>query len=113
MARIERVYAGRVLAVREETPTGALAREAIARLILQDGLMGRLSKPLRRRHERASLWASLQGGAALPEVGAWLRARLEEVGVEEPDDLQLLEAEANRVNAAGELVVACDRCRTL
>ena len=93
VARIERVYAGRVLAVREETPTGALAREAIARLILQDGLMGRLSKPLRRRHERASLWASLQGGEALPEVGAWLRARLEEVGVEEPDDLQLLEAE--------------------
>jgi len=93
VARIERVYAGRVLQVREETPTGAIAREAIARMILQNALMGRIATQLVRRHERASLWSRLQGEPALPEVGVWLLARLEEVGIEEADDLALLEPE--------------------
>ena len=93
VARIERVYAGRVLLVREEVPTGAIARQAIARLILQNGLMGKISKQLKHRHERASLWARLQGEPALDELSDWLLMRLEEVGIEEPDDLQLLEPE--------------------
>lgn len=91
VARIERVYAGRVLAIREETPTGVLAREAMVRLILQDGLLGGISKELKLRHARRSLQNRLDGDPPLAPVETWLLARLEEVGVEHPDDLSLLE----------------------
>ena len=93
VARIERVYAGRALAVREEMPTGDLAREAITDLILKNALMGGMAEQLRHRHERASLVRRLDGEAPLAPVREWLTERLETLELNDPTELELLEAE--------------------
>ena len=91
LARIERVYAGRTLVVREEMPTGALAREAITDLLLKNALMGGLASQLRHRHERASLVLRLDGASPLPPLRDWLLARLETLALHDPTELALLE----------------------
>ncbi|MFM2416147.1 MAG: hypothetical protein RL385_870 [Pseudomonadota bacterium] len=95
---LERVYAKRVLAERRDEPSGALLREALARL-LERGSMFRDAVALsRERLSRSALAQALAarekpGSAeAVPSFEAWLRQRLDTLGVEGPDDVALLSA---------------------
>ncbi len=109
VARIERVYAKRVLAVREEVPEGELARRAVAELFLRGSVFHDTLDATRERLQIASLarrvmadsgggvvWAdevtSLYPGE-VPDLEDWVAARLEALGVESGEDLALLSAE--------------------
>lgn len=93
VATIERVYAGRVIATREEAPQGALAREAARDLILRGRIFPGAADTLRTRHAASSLAAQLDGGTASPPLADWLLERLETLGMTAVDDLELLEAD--------------------
>ncbi|MCB9550299.1 MAG: ATP-dependent RNA helicase [Myxococcales bacterium] len=91
VAEVEVVHAGRVLGTREAVPTGALAREALARFFLE----GRLWREARAMaEERLDAWALHRqlepGGPALPPLADWVLARLEALGFESGADLALL-----------------------
>lgn len=98
---LERVYARRVLGTREAAPDGALARDAIATLFLRGSLfpdaLAQSRENLRRRALAARL-KSLPGVGELvfteiappPDLETWARLRLEELGVETAEDLELL-----------------------
>ncbi|MGM0575922.1 MAG: helicase-related protein [Myxococcota bacterium] len=90
VARIERVHARRVLATREEVPTGALAREAIRDLFLRGTTFKETLEPARERLEARALHARLNHLDPVPSLEDWVLARLEEVGVESGEDLALL-----------------------
>jgi ATP-dependent helicase HrpB len=101
IARIERVYAKRVIGTREETPQGELARAALLELLLRGSLFRDAVATTRARLERTALAAKLAtrghpaGVAAaepIPALEAWLSARLTALGVEHGDDLALLSA---------------------
>jgi hypothetical protein len=98
---IERVYAKRVVAVREETPEGPLLREALASLLERGSLFREAVDTSRERLARSALAAALSArGQAAPSapqpeatnLRAWLLARLETLGVESAEDLALLSA---------------------
>jgi ATP-dependent helicase HrpB len=98
---IERVYAQRVVATREETPHGELARAALLELLLRGSLFRDAVETTRARLERTALCAKLAtrghpAGVAtdgpVPSLDTWMRARLEALGVESGDDLALLSA---------------------
>jgi ATP-dependent helicase HrpB len=98
---IERVYAKRVVAVREETPEGPLLREALASLLERGSLFREAVETSRQRLARSALAAALsargQGAPSAPrpeatDLRAWLLARLETLGVESAEDLALLSA---------------------
>ncbi len=93
VARVERVYAGRVLAVEERAPEGALAREAVAELFLRGSLFKGGADRARERHELRGLQARLEGREPGPPLEAWVLARLAELGLEGGEDLALLEEE--------------------
>jgi ATP-dependent helicase HrpB len=99
VARIERVFANRVIAEREERPEGALLRAAILELLLRGSLFRAAVATTRERLTRAALaaWLLSRGHPAGAKVeGAelslesWLRAKLERLGVESGEDLALL-----------------------
>ncbi|MBK8697934.1 MAG: ATP-dependent RNA helicase [Deltaproteobacteria bacterium] len=100
VAHVERVYANRVIATREETPSGELAREAIATLFLRGSLFKQalpvtrdrlaLSRLAVKLGHAAELAPSTRGG---PTIEAWVAARLVELGVEGGDDLALLSSD--------------------
>jgi len=100
VAHVERVYANRVIATREETPSGELAREAIATLFLRGSLFKQalpvtrdrlaLSRLAVKLGHAAELAPSVRGG---PTIEAWVAARLVELGVEGGDDLALLSSD--------------------
>jgi len=101
VATIERVYAQRVIATREETPQGEMARAALLQLLLRGSLFRDAVETTRARLERTALSAKLAtrghpAGVAtdgpVPTLDAWMRARLEALGVESGDDLALLSA---------------------
>ncbi|MET0339735.1 MAG: helicase-related protein [Polyangiales bacterium] len=101
IASIERVFANRVLAEREETPEGALARAAITELLLRGSLFRDAVATTRERLTRAALvaWLALRnrssGGETAddaPTPEAWLRAKVDSLGIETGDDLALLSA---------------------
>jgi ATP-dependent helicase HrpB len=99
LASVERVYAKRVLATRDEVPTGPLARAAIAELFRRGSLFRDALATARERLVRASLAAKLESpGAGPPAAGAslefdtWILARLEALGVQSGDDLAMLSA---------------------
>jgi ATP-dependent helicase HrpB len=104
VARIERVYAERVIATREETPRGELARSALLELLLRGSLFRDAVASTRVRLERSALAGKLVARGQLAGVApdpnavpvaaldAWLRARLQALGVEHGDDLALLSA---------------------
>jgi ATP-dependent helicase HrpB len=92
LVTVSQVYAGKVLAARQEAPTGELARVAIRDLALEGRLMKpqRLRALLEERHQLAMLAAQVAGTDALLPLPEWLLARLTEVGLESADDLALL-----------------------
>jgi len=94
--RIERVYAKKVIAVREDVPHGAMAREAIRDLVLR-GALFKKARSISADHLVATALAGhlglSAGGAPTAgpsNYGEWLLARLEELGVEAAGDLALL-----------------------
>ncbi len=103
MATVERVYAKRVIATRDEVPTGEVARAAIAELFLRGSLF-RGEGALRATRDRLALRALAAQLAArghpagiaapdpVPSVEEWVRQRLVALGVESGDDLALLSA---------------------
>jgi len=112
VARIERVYARRVLEVRREVPEGEMARGAVARLFLAGQVFPETLEAARDRLQAAALaerlvrrdhfdgdlaaWGEevreLYGGE-VPELGEWVRSRVRQLGVASGDDLMLLSAE--------------------
>ncbi len=98
LARVERVYAGRVLEERDEVPRGAIAREAVVALFARGSIFRPSLGPTRERLAAAALWAALAGRpgtpagapAAAPTLEQWAAARVEALGVESGDDLALL-----------------------
>jgi hypothetical protein len=105
VARIELVFAGKVIEKREGVPEGRLAREAIASLCVRGRLFReeietsreRLAAArLARRLVKAGLAPSdLDLGAwaeqrSVPELADWIDARVDELGVESGSDLALL-----------------------
>ena len=100
-ATIERVYAKRVIAEREETPQGELAREAVVELLLRGSLFRDAVKTSRTRLVRAGLAEKLAArghpamtasGKPIPSLEAYLRDRVQTLGVESGDDVALLSA---------------------
>lgn len=106
VATVEKVFARRVIDVREETPEGALAREAIVKLLLEGRMLpearARAEERLQARRLAARLAgagvrlgesARAEGGAAVPSLEAHFAARVEELGVTSGEDAALLEVE--------------------
>ena len=101
MAKIERVYAGRVVATREEAPTGELARTAIAELFTRGSIFKGAVATARERLSLRALAAKLAtrghpagvpSASPVPSLDAWLTTKLQTLGVESGDDLALLSA---------------------
>jgi ATP-dependent helicase HrpB len=101
LARIERVFANKVIAEREEAPEGALLRAAMLQLLLRGSLFREAVATTRERLTRAALaaWLLSRGHPAGAQVEgaelsleAWLRAKLERLGVDSAEDLALLSA---------------------
>ncbi len=101
---VSRVYAGRVLATREEGPTGDAARVAVRDLILTNRCFKGILPKLTEGHELLGLAlqvaytdrSAAPGQAAppesLPALPEWLLDRLTRLGLESGDDLALLDA---------------------
>ena len=101
IAQLERVYAGRVIGEREAVPSGELARQAFATLLLRGSLFRDAIALSTARLGRTALAAALaQRGHPLgvasrepvPSLEQWVMGRLETLGVESGDDLALLSA---------------------
>ena len=101
MATVERVYAKRVIATRDEVPTGDVARAAIRDLFTRGSLFKGTLAVTRERLALRALAAKLAlrghpagvaSAAPVPDVDTWVLARLVELGVETGDDLALLSA---------------------
>ncbi len=120
VARLERVWAGRVLDTRQETPEGEMARAALVELFLAgrvfpdardeaaarlEGARLALALAVRGTEPRARGWdetlrelfadASEDGPIPdpIPDLNAWTRRRVTELGFERGDDLALLSPE--------------------
>jgi len=105
LVTVSRVYAGRVLATREEEPRGQPARVAVRDLILAGRCFKGALPPLEERYELAALAIQVArsdpdagyGAVALPEalppLPEWLLQRLTELGLESGADIPLLNAE--------------------
>lgn len=101
VATVERVYAKRVIAEREQTPEGALARDAVVELLLRGSLFRDAVATTRKRLIRSALAAKLAARGRpgmtasdppIPGLEAFLRARVQTLGVETGDDVALLSA---------------------
>jgi ATP-dependent helicase HrpB len=100
-ATLERVYAKRVIAEREETPQGALARDAVVELLLRGSLFREAVATSKTRLVRTALAeklaargqpAMIASERAVPTLEAFLRERVQTLGVESGDDVALLSA---------------------
>lgn len=97
---LERSYAKRVIAEREEQPSGPLLREALVTLLQRGSLFREAIAETRTRLARTALADALAARAQPrnaplsppPTLDSWLLARVEQLGVEAPDDLALLSA---------------------
>jgi hypothetical protein len=101
VAKLERVYAERVLAVRDDSPTGEIARAAIAELFLRGSVFRGTAAKTRERFAMRMLAAKLATrghpcGVPWPSAPAtveeWVLGRLRELGVEGGEDLAMLSA---------------------
>ncbi len=93
LARIERVYARRVLTTREAVPDGDLAREATTRAFLEGRVWKETLAQTRDRLEAAALQARLDDTTPPPSLEDWVAQRVETLGVESGEDLALLSPE--------------------
>lgn len=95
LVTVSQTYAGKVLATREEAPTGEAARVAIRDLALAGRIMKAegLRATLEQRHELAMLAAQVAEARPLLPLPEWLLARLTELGLERGEDLALLGVE--------------------
>lgn len=109
VARVERVFARRILVVTEEVPRGEPAREALVRLLVEGRVFRSAWQATRERLEAAALARDLacQGGRVgltfqeaeelfpdgVPDAETWALERLRELGFESGDDVVLLSAE--------------------
>lgn len=100
-ATLERVYAKRVIAEREETPQGALARDAVVDLLLRGSLFREAVATSRTRLVRRALAQKLAARShpaltatqePIPNLETYLRERVQTLGVESGDDVALLSA---------------------
>jgi ATP-dependent helicase HrpB len=101
VAQLERVFANKVLAEREQTPQGSLARDALVQLLVRGSLFRDAVATTREQLRRNALasWLAARGhpagvkleGAELT-LEQWLRAKVDSLGVESGDDLALLSA---------------------
>jgi ATP-dependent RNA helicase HrpB len=101
VARVERVYARRVLATRDEVPRGEVAREGLLALLLRGSVFRAAVELTRERLAASALWTELApivpdapagAPAAAPTLEAWLTDRVAALGFEAGDDLALLSA---------------------
>ena len=100
LAKVERVYAERVIATREEVPTGDVARAAIGALFLRGSIFKGALVATRERLARITLAAKLAvrghpAGVARehsPSLEEWVAERLVSLGVESGGDLAMLSA---------------------
>lgn len=107
VADVEHVFAGKVLFTETSKPEGDLLREAAVTLVARNSLFKGAAAEARARLGRAALARRLvQSGLlevypgelddfeALPtELEAWLAARLSDIGLDVPGDLELIEAD--------------------
>lgn len=95
LVTISKVYAGKVLATREEAPTGEAARAAIRDLALAGRIMKSqgLRAALEDRYKLAMLAAQVTATEPLRPLPEWLLGRLTDLGLASGDDLALLTAE--------------------
>ncbi|MFT6914722.1 MAG: HrpA-like RNA helicase [Motiliproteus sp.] len=103
--KVERSYAGRLIGSEVINPSGFLAREALADLILAGRLLAPAGARLKDDLLCWELYRSLEnrelcGGSLpepsvepLPESQEWLVSKLQQLGVEEAEDIKLLELE--------------------
>jgi hypothetical protein len=105
VAQVERVYARRVIAEREEVPQGEIARAALCALFLRGSVFRQSLAMTRERLAAAALAAKMLSSGypldcgewrppspAESELEAWVMTRLAALGVESGDDLALLGA---------------------
>ncbi len=103
VARIERVYARRVLARRQEVPRGEAARHALAELFSRGAVFPEAARQSREHLQAAALASRLGSqtwreaartlhGGPVPSFEEWLAARLATLGVDSGGDLELLDA---------------------
>jgi ATP-dependent helicase HrpB len=101
VAKVERVFAERVIAQREEVPSGDVARAAIAQLFLRGSIFKEALPLTRTRLALRTLAAKLASRGhpagvawegAPPTLPEWVAQRILELGVESGDDLALLSA---------------------
>lgn len=105
VAKVERVYARKVIHEREESPRGEVARDAIATLFLRGSIFKQSLAVTKERLTATALAARLAASGrsfdepwkppplASLEPEAWVRAKIESLGVESGDDLALLGAD--------------------
>ncbi len=107
VARIERIFARRVLVVREGVPRGSLARQAIAELYLAGRILKGTLEASRERLRSAALarqiaargevvWAeevTSRYAGEVPSLEDWVASRTEALGIESGEDLALLSPE--------------------
>lgn len=92
VVRAERVYANRVIERREHVPEGAELRAALSQLILQDRCLAPAGERLRHDIAQWALYRELgHGEGEIPEPDAWLEERLKALGVDQAEDLELVE----------------------
>ncbi|MCG5530459.1 DEAD/DEAH box helicase [Halorhodospira halochloris] len=93
-AQEQRIYAGRVIDSRSIEPEGEQLRQAAARLILAGDLLAPAGERLQDDLEAWELYVALGNAAGhVPQADEWLLERLHKLGVEQGDDLLLLEAQ--------------------
>ncbi|MFW6054991.1 MAG: helicase-related protein, partial [Thermodesulfobacteriota bacterium] len=94
VVRARRIYAGREIAVEEEKPRGADLCRVLADLILAKRLWPETGAKLNEDIAAWNLYCQLEAGSGEPvEPREWLAGRLEAIGLETEEDLELIRAE--------------------
>jgi len=97
------MYAGRIIGNHETTPEGHLARKAITQLIVENRILPGLNHQLQEDIDALALYQSMNQSQGTPanipnSVEEWVSDKLQLLGVENSDDLQLIDASDLRFN---------------